>query len=102
VRLRERVRGLAQASPGALLEGLAALCRSHEPGPRGALDAPCVHAPHYGTRSSALLQLGEGGLRARASALRFAPGAPCETDNEDHTPLLRDLDQGRPGAGGAH
>jgi uncharacterized protein with NRDE domain len=101
-RLHGRVRALAQAAPDALLEGLAALCRSHEPGPRGAIDAPCVHAPGYGTRSSALLRLGEKGPSDRASALRFAAGAPCETAYEDHTPLLRDLGQGRPGAGGAH
>lgn len=101
-RLRERLRELARLDGDLLLDDLAGLCRSHEPGPRGALDALCVHAAGYGTRSSALLRLGEAGLGDPASVFRFADGAPCETDYEDHTPLLRDLDQGRPGVEGVH
>jgi uncharacterized protein with NRDE domain len=97
-RLHERLRELSGSE--ALLDELAGLCRSHEPGPRGALDALCVHAPGYGTRSSALLWLGEGGLADPHSVFRFADGAPCENEYVDHTPLLRDLDQGRAGAEG--
>jgi uncharacterized protein with NRDE domain len=100
VRLNERLRGLVGCDSEALLGELAGLCRSHEPGPRGALDAPCVHAPGYGTRSSALLWLGEAGLADPHSVFRFADGAPCENEYEDHTPLLRDLGQGRPGVEG--
>lgn len=99
-RLHERLRGLAGSDADTLLDELAGLCRSHEPGPRGALDALCVHAPGYGTRSSALLLLGEAGLSDPQSVFRFADGAPCENEYEDHTPLLRDLDQGRPGVEG--
>jgi len=84
-----------------VLQGLAALCRGHRPGPRGPLDALCVHTPRYGTRSSALLRLGEGGLGAPESVLQFSDGPPCETDYRDLTPLLRDLDQGSPGVNGA-
>jgi hypothetical protein len=58
--------------------------------------------PTYGTRSSALLRIGNGGLGDPASVFRFADGAPCETPYADHTPLLRDLDQGCPGVEGVH
>jgi uncharacterized protein with NRDE domain len=83
------------------LDELGDLCQNHEPGPRGALDALCVHAPSYGTRSSALLRIGEDGLEDSRSAFRFADGPPCENRYVDHTPLLRDLDQGCPGVEGS-
>jgi uncharacterized protein with NRDE domain len=78
--------------PDEVLDGLAHLCRSHDAvGPRGPLDALCVHTPSYGTRSSTLLRLGEGGLDDSSSVLRFADGAPCENTYEDHTALLHRL-----------
>ncbi len=99
-RVTGRVGEAAGAGGDAVLDRLAALCRDHEAGPRGPLDALCVHAGVYGTRSSVLLRLGRRGLTDPTSVFRFAEGAPCENGYEDHTPLLRDLDQGRPGVQG--
>jgi uncharacterized protein with NRDE domain len=99
-RLRTR---LDERNPagGVSLDDLAELCREHEPGPRGPLDALCVHAGPYGTRSSCLLQLSEAGLNDSRSVLRWSEGAPCENDYQDFSPLLRDLGRGRPGVEGA-
>lgn len=99
-RLRERLDGLA-AAPEAPLDELAGLCREHEPGPRGPLDAVCVHTGPYGTRSSCLLQLADTGLEDSRSVLRFCEGAPCENEYQDFSFLLRDLGRGRPGVQGA-
>jgi len=98
-RLRERLAERMQAEGDELLDELSDLCRSHEPGPRGPLDALCVHTPAYGTRSSALLRLGETGLMDSRSVFRFADGAPCQSEYYDHTPLLRDLGALAPGRG---
>jgi uncharacterized protein with NRDE domain len=99
--LRERVEAaLAEPSEG-WLERLGDWCGDHaSAGPRGPLDALCVHTPSYGTRSSCLLQLADGGLEDSHSVFRFADGAPCEESYEDFTPLLRDLGQGWSGAHG--
>ena len=96
-RLRERVERAAAGPADALLEALEGLCRDHEPGARGALDAVCVHTESYGTRSSALLWLAEDGLRDARSVFRFADGPPCENGYDDFTFLLRAL--GREGRG---
>jgi uncharacterized protein with NRDE domain len=96
-RLRERVERVAAGPADAVLDALAGLCRDHEPGARGALDAVCVHTERYGTRSSALLRLAEDGLRDSRSVFRFADGAPCEHGYDDFTFLLRAL--GREGCG---
>jgi uncharacterized protein with NRDE domain len=90
-RLRERVERAAAGPADAVLGALAGLCRDHEPGARGALDAVCVHTERYGTRSSALLRLAEGGLQDSRSVFRFADGAPCENGYDDFTFLLRAL-----------
>jgi uncharacterized protein with NRDE domain len=72
------------------LDSLAEVCRSHEGGgERGPLDDTCIHAGGYGTRSSTLLRLGPDAARNR---LRHAEGAPCETEYEDLTPFLSELD----------
>lgn len=99
-RLRRRVEDVAETAAPDALEALAALCRDHSEGPRGQLDAVCVHTPAYGTRSSALLRLTEGGLLDSESVFRFAEGAPCQNDYENFTPLLRDLGRGHPGRQG--
>jgi uncharacterized protein with NRDE domain len=99
-RLRRRL-GAVTGSDGALLDELAELCRDHEPGPRGPLDAVCVHTGAYGTRSSCLLQLADRGLDDSRSVLRWSEGAPCENPYHDFSPLLRDLGRGRPGVEGA-
>jgi len=97
-RLREQVGRIAGS--GAPLSGLEQLCRDHAPGPRGPLDAVCVHTPSYGTRSSFLLSLAEAGLEDPRSVFRYAHGPPCESPYEDWTPLLRDLGRERPGVQG--
>jgi uncharacterized protein with NRDE domain len=90
-RLADRAARLASAAEGAsLLERLAELCRSHEGG-SAPTDAACVHAGRYGTRSSALLRLGED---ASDSQFLWADGAPCQTAYRDFTPLLRELQCG--------
>jgi uncharacterized protein with NRDE domain len=95
-KLRSRVEHAAARAGDAALDELAELCRDHEPGPRGPLDAVCVHTAPYGTRSSFLLRLAEGGPRDSRSVFRHAEGAPCENEYEDFTPLLRELGQGGP------
>lgn len=99
-RLRERLARLAAGPAEDVLPGLAAVCRDHERGERAPLDALCVHTPVYGTRSSFLLRL-TAGLENPRNVLRYAEGAPCESEYEDFTPLLRDLGRGSPGMQGA-
>ena len=89
--LRAGVDRVAGGPADVVLDGLAELCRSHEPGERGALDSVCVHTPGYGTRSSALLRIGAEGLEDFDSVFRFAEGAPCESGYQEFTPLLREL-----------
>ena len=98
-RLRDRLDDLS-ASDANLLADLAGVCRDHEPGPRGPLDAVCVHSGSYGTRSSCLLQLADAGLEDSRSVLHWSEGAPCRNDYQDISPLLRDLGRGRPGVEG--
>jgi hypothetical protein len=105
-KLAELSNGVDRVAAGpadAVLDGLAELCRGHEPGGRGALDAVCVHTPGYGTRSSALLRLGVAGLEGSESVFHFAEGAPCQSGYEDFTPLLHELARsGRSGRGDQH
>jgi uncharacterized protein with NRDE domain len=85
----------------ALWAGLRGLLGSHERASREAVQAPpegasftheiaqeldalCVHAPGYGTRSATLLALAPG----RVAHYLFAPGPPCTTPFDDHTALL--------------
>lgn len=49
--------------------------------------APCVHRDGYGTRSSAVLVLGDPG----GGRLLFAPGPPCRTPFRDESALLHEL-----------
>ena len=103
VGLRQQVHSALAEPEAGLLERLGDCCGDHESqGPRGPLDAPCVHTPTYGTRSSCLLQLADGGLEDSQSVFRFADGAPCEESYEEFTPLLRDLGRVRPGVQGVH
>jgi len=75
------------AAGDSVLEDLAAICRGHAAN-GDSLSGACVHAGHYGTRSSVLLSLAD---EEEASCLRYADGPPCCTAYEDFTPLLRDL-----------
>jgi uncharacterized protein with NRDE domain len=90
-RMRARARRAAEASADAAFDALAQLCRDHEGD--GALDAACVHAGEYGTRSSTLLRVGG----PDAGALHFAAGAPCKSEYRDLSFLLGELDSGRAG-----
>jgi uncharacterized protein with NRDE domain len=49
-----------------------------------ALEAPCIHTPRYGTRSSTLAALAPGAVLA----LTWADGPPCTTPFVDALPLL--------------
>ncbi len=84
-RLRDQAGEVADGPAERALAELAQICRGHDGAP---LDAICVHAGDYGTRSSTLLQLADSQI---GSALRHAEGAPCRTEYRDFTPLLRDL-----------
>src|SRR5262245_39107829 len=88
-RLQERAQNLAGRALPEALAGLAGLCRSHEPS--DPLGSACVHTERYGTRSSALLALGD---REGESAFHFAEGAPCEHEYRPFTPLLLELARG--------
>lgn len=81
----ERAEAVAAGPAGAIVDGLAAICRSHEAGD-DPLASTCVHRGGYGTRSSTLLRLGEGG-----DLLRHADGPPCTSSYTDFTPLLAQL-----------
>lgn len=54
------------------------------PGLRAALEAPCIHTPRYGTRSSTLAALVPGAV----ASLAWADGPPCTTPFVDALPLL--------------
>ncbi len=99
-RLRGRVGRVASGSTEDVLPGLAAICCDHDLGARSPLDALCVHTPSYGTRSSFLLRI-TADLENSRNVFRYAEGAPCETEYEDFTFLLRDLGRGCPGVQGA-
>lgn len=88
-RLRGEVAAAAREPADCVLESLAAICRSHDGD--DSLQATCVHAGAYGTRSSTLLALADPG---RESVFRFSDGAPCTADYEDFTPLLQELGHG--------
>ena len=95
-RIAREAAQVASAPDDALLERLAALCRSHA-GDGTPTDSICVHAGSYGTRSSTLLRLAEA---ASASALLYADGEPCRTAYRDFTPLLHQLaSEAGPGEG---
>ncbi|MEM7413273.1 MAG: NRDE family protein [Myxococcota bacterium] len=80
-RLRREVDAVA-AEGDAGPERLADLCRAHT---GDGLDATCVHAGPYGTRSSTLFRNGP------SPWLHYADGPPCEATYRDLTPLLHDL-----------
>jgi uncharacterized protein with NRDE domain len=90
-RLLARAERIAAGDVDDALSALAQLCRSHEgDGERGPLDDTCIHAGGYGTRSSTLLRLGADPSR---NEFRHAEGAPCESEYEDLTPFLIELDR---------
>jgi uncharacterized protein with NRDE domain len=88
--LLARAERIAECGVDEALDGLAEVCRSHEGnGARGPLDDTCIHVDGYGTRSSTLIRLGPDASR---NEFRHAEGAPCQTEYEDLTPFLFELD----------
>jgi uncharacterized protein with NRDE domain len=85
-RLRREAEALC-AGPAPTVDALGRLCRDH--GGDSALEAACVHAGAYGTRSSTLLRVGG------VPSLHHADGPPCTEPYRDLTPLLRELGLGR-------
>jgi uncharacterized protein with NRDE domain len=84
VRLRREAAAAARAGGDEVLDRLAAACRSHAGD--APLEATCVHAGPYGTRSSTLLRLGE-----TDAELRYSDAAPCEREYSSFTSLLCEL-----------
>jgi len=77
------------AEPNHALDALAAVCRVHGAG-QNPIEDTCIHAGHYGTRSSTLLRMGGP---AGTDVLRFSDGPPCENTYIEMTPLLGELDR---------
>ncbi len=88
-RLRGEVARVLEGPAARVLDSLAAVCRRHADG--DPLQATCVHAGEYGTRSSTLLVLPE---RLQDGVMRYAEGPPCSAEYRDFTPLLRELGRG--------
>jgi uncharacterized protein with NRDE domain len=85
-RIREALGRLDLAAPvEALMKGLAELLRSHESA-ADPLQAVCIHAGGYGTRSSAILALGPDRWR-----YWHADGPPCTTKYRNLAKLLDEL-----------
>ncbi len=91
-RLLEESAPIASGSFDGAPEALAGLLRMHvESGDtRTPLEATCIHAGPYGTRSSTLFVRGH---QRQGDRLLYAEGAPCATSYDDMTPLLGELDQ---------
>jgi uncharacterized protein with NRDE domain len=87
-RIRGAVEGIDLEAPlDRVLAGLKSILQMHGP-EDDPLSGVCVHTPGYGTRSSALLALGEQRLY-----FAYADGAPCETKYRNHSRLLDELQQ---------
>lgn len=93
-RLLEEAERVAEGPAEWWLEGLTAVCRSHD-AEAGPLGSACVHAGDYGTRSSTLLKIA---AEPAHSELRFADGPPCRNEYEEFSPLLHQLLRGERGA----
>ena len=89
-KLLARANQIATSAPQDVLDELAEVCRSHD-SEGDAFRSICVHAGDYGTRSSALIRLGED---PRDTEFRFTDQSPCESEYQDYTPLLRELYDG--------
>ncbi|MAE93125.1 MAG: hypothetical protein CL910_00550 [Deltaproteobacteria bacterium] len=90
-RLMQEVAPIADGPLDGAVGALAHALRMHVPegDTRTPLEATCIHAGPYGTRSSTLYVRGR---RREEDLLLYADGPPCETSFEDMTPLLAELD----------
>ncbi len=94
-RLMREVGPVAEGPFADALPALAGVLRTHLEGgdpddTRAPLEATCIHAGPYGTRSSTLFVRGR---RREDDRLHYAEGAPCTSSYADLTPLLGELDQ---------
>lgn len=89
-RLLDRAEAAAELDGEHVVPALAAICRRHDGAAFGREDA-CLHLAGYGTRSSALLRLGD---RRGSDQLWYADGPPCANRYEDFTSLLHELGPG--------
>ena len=88
-RLLDEAGAIAQGSAEQALAALEGTCVAH--GSAGSpLEATCIHAGAYGTRSSTLMRRGR---RADQDVFRFSDGPPCSHSYRDFTGLLAQLDQ---------
>ena len=86
--IREALAGVEESlEVEGVLERLRSVLRSHGPAAE-ATKGVCVHTPEYGTRSSALLTLGEPRWR-----FWQAEGPPCEAKYRNYSRLLDELRQ---------
>jgi hypothetical protein len=86
--IRERLAPFDPAAPlPETLDLLSGMLRSHA-GSASPFESVCVHTPGYGTRSSALIALGE-----RRWRWWHADGPPCDAKYRNHTTLLDELRQ---------
>jgi uncharacterized protein with NRDE domain len=86
-RLLDEAASIARGSADDALPALERVCAAHLDG-GSPLEATCIHAGPYGTRSSTLLRRG---ARPEQDVFRFASGPPCSHAYEDFTPLLAQL-----------
>jgi len=88
-RLLDEAERIARGSAEEALAVLEATCATHGSA-GGPLEATCIHAGVYGTRSSALMRRGR---RRDQDVFRFSDGPPCSHDYRDFTGLLARLDR---------
>lgn len=91
-RLLSELERVAAGGFEGVTDELARILRMHLPADdtRGPLEATCIHAGAYGTRSSTLFVRGR---RRQEDLLLYANGAPCTASYEDLTPFLGELDR---------
>ena len=88
-RLLDEAESIARGSAEQALSALEGTCAAH--GHAGSpLEATCIHAGPYGTRSSTLMRRTR---RPEQDVFRFADGPPCSHGYRDFTPLLTQLDR---------
>lgn len=88
-RLLDEAEAIARGNADDAMLALERTCAAH--GSDGnALEATCIHAGLYGTRSSMLMRRG---ARPEQDVFRFASGPPCSHAYRDFTPLLSQLDR---------
>ena len=97
-RLLDEAEAISRGSAEDALAALEQTCATHLGDSHPPLEATCIHAGPYGTRSSALLRRG---ARLDRDVFRFASGPPCTHPYEDFTPLLTQLDRTGMRAGAA-